>query len=166
MTCSIAQGVNIRKLVVFDYVKMSDGSTPEVCDQILAKYPQFKFHIDVTGDSTGRNRTPMVAGNINHYTIIKQKFQLSENNLKVQEKNKELSASRVLCNSILQHAEVLITDNCEDLIADCIYSAVDEDGDLIKTQQEGRHFLDNFRYLLEAYYPDFLTKPWIYQKKI
>jgi hypothetical protein len=165
MTCSIAQGLTIHKLVVFDQIKMPDGSTPEVCDQILARYPQFKFNMKVTGDSTGRNRTPLVAGNINHYTIIKQKLQLKDSDLMVQEKNKELSASRVLCNSILQHAEVRVTDNCEDLIADCIYSAVDSDGDLIKTQQEGRHFLDNFRYLIEAYYPDFLNKPHLYKKK-
>jgi hypothetical protein len=165
MTCSIAQGLTIHKLVVFDFIKMPDGSTPEVCDQILARYPQFKFNMKVTGDSTGRNRTPLVAGNINHYTIIKQKLQLKDSDLMVQEKNKELNASRVLCNSILQHAEVTVTDNCEDLIADCIYSSVDSDGDLIKTQQEGRHFLDNFRYLLEAYYPHFLDKPHLYKKK-
>lgn len=165
MTCSIAQGVNIRQLVVFDFIKMENGSTPEVCDLILSRYPQFRFNMNVTGDSTGRNRTPMVVGEVNHYTIIKQKLQLKDQNLHVQTKNRDLSASRILCNSILQHAEVSITDNCEDLIADCIYSAVDEEGDLIKTQMEGRHFLDNFRYLLEAYYPNFLEKPWLYQKK-
>jgi hypothetical protein len=165
MTCSIAQGINIRSLKVFDHIKMPDGSTPEVCDQILARYPQFKFNMKVTGDSTGRNRTPMVEGNINHYTIIKQKLHLKDADLVVQQKNRDLSASRVLCNSILQHADVSITDNCEDLVADLVYSAVDENGELIKTQQEGRHFLDNFRYLLEAYFPNFIEKPWLYQKK-
>lgn len=165
MTCTIAQGINVRKLIVFDFVKMPNGSTPEVCDQIIAKYPQFKFHIDVTGDATGKNRTPMIVGEVNHYTIIKQKFQLKDSNLKVQSKNRDLGASRILCNSILQHAEVTITENCEDLISDCIYSEVDDKGDLIKTQQEGRHFLDNFRYLLEAYYPDFIEKPHLYKKK-
>lgn len=165
MTCSIGQGANIRSLIVFDYIKMENGSTPEVCDQILARYPQFKFNIKVTGDSTGRNRTPMVEGNINHYTIIKQKLSLKDIDLQVQAKNKDLSSSRILCNSILQHADVTVTSNCEDLIADCIYSEVDNNGELIKTQQEGRHFLDNFRYLLEAYFPNFLDKPWLYQKK-
>jgi hypothetical protein len=107
----------------------------------------------------------MVVGEINHYTIIKQKLALKDSDLMVQTKNKELSGSRVLCNSILQHAEVTVTENCEDLIADCVYSACDENGELIKTQLEGRHFLDNFRYLLEAYFPDFIDKPWIYQKR-
>ena len=165
MTCTIAQGLDIRRLVVFDFVKMENGSTPEVCDRILAKYPEFKFHIDVTGDATGKNRTPMLVGEVNHYTIIKQKFQLSDSNLKVKTKNNDLSASQIMCNSILQHADVTVTNNCEDLITDCIYAEVDENNELVKTQTEGRHFLDNFRYLLEAYYPDFLTKPWLYQKK-
>lgn len=165
MTCTIAQGINVRKLMVFDTIRMENGSTPEVCDRILAKYPEFKFHIDVTGDSTGNNRTPMLEGNINHYTIIKKKLNLRDQNLKVQSKNSELSASQIICNSILQHAEVTITSNCEDLIHDLVYAETDSDGDLIKTQQEGRHFFDNFRYLLEAYYPDFIDKAHLYRKK-
>jgi hypothetical protein len=165
MTCSVAQGEHVRKLTVFDEIKVPNGSTPEVCDIVLARYPQFKFNIKVTGDATGKNRSPMIVGEVNHYTIIKQKLQLADADLKVQSKNKEVDASRITCNSILQHAEVWITDNCEDLIADCVYSEVNEKGELVKTQQEGRHFLDNFRYLLEAYYPDFIEKPWIYQKK-
>lgn len=165
MTLSIAQGLGIRRLIVFDYIKLPNGSTPEVCDMVLARYPEFKFHIKVTGDATGRNRSPMLVGEVTHYTIIKQKLSLKESDLRVQSKNKDLDASRLLCNSILEHAEVIITNNCEDLITDCVYSEVDEKNDLIKTQQEGRHFLDNFRYLLEAYFPDFLEKPHLYQKK-
>lgn len=165
MTCSIGQQVNIRKLVVFDALKIeTSGSTPELCDRIIAKYPHFMFKMDVTGDSTGKNRNPMLVGDVNHYTIIKQKLQLTDNNLKVKSKNADLSTSRVTCNSILQNAEVSITDNCK-VLTDDLFANVDASGELIKDKQHPLHFFDNFRYMLEACYPDFIEKPWIYQKQ-
>lgn len=165
MTCSIGQRINIRKLVVFDCMKIEvSGSTPELCDRIIAKYPQFILTIEVTGDSTGKNRSPMLVGDINHYTIIKQKFKATDANLKVKPKNFELSASRILCNSILQNAEITILSTCTDLIND-LSANVDADGELIKDKKNPLHFFDNFRYLLEAVFPDFIEKPWLYQKK-
>ena len=164
MTCSIGQGEDIRTFKFFDCLKMPNGSTPELCDMILAKYPHFKFKIDVTGDSTGKNRTPMLEGGINHYMIIKRKLSLSDHNLKVQTKNKELDASRILCNSILQNADVSITKNCQDLIND-LGASVDGFGVLVKNKAHPLHFFDNFRYALEAYFPDFLTNPNKYIKK-
>lgn len=165
MTCCIGQMQNYRRLRVFDAMKIENGSTPELCDKIAAKYPQFQFKMNVTGDASGKNRSPLLVGNVNHYTIIKQKLQLTDRNLLVQPKNKELSASRVTCNSILQNAEVLISEQLTDFINDIALASVDENGDLIKTAAEGRHFFDNFRYMLEACFPNFIEKPWLYQKK-
>lgn len=164
MTCSIGQMIDIRTLIIFDSMKIMSGSTPELCDKIIAKYPQFRYKIDVTGDSTGRNRTPLVEGDINHYVIIRQKLLLKDNNLKVQTKNKELSASRILNNSILQNATVLITDNNTDLIHDLAFASVDQFGELIKSKENGLHFFDNFRYMLEACFPNFIDKPQLYKK--
>jgi hypothetical protein len=164
MTCSIGQGIDIRTLKVFDCIKVPNGSTPELCDMILAKYPQFMFKMDVTGDSTGRNRTPMLEGDVNHYIIIRQKLKLKDHNLKVQTKNKELSASRILCNSILQNADITINETCKDLIND-LGANVDGYGELIKDKANPLHFFDNFRYLLEAYFQDFIDKHHLYKKK-
>lgn len=165
MTCSIGQKLDIRTLVVFDTIKLPNSSTPELCDQILVRYPQFKFKIDVTGDSTGANRSPLVVGDINHYIIIKAKLSLSDHNLKVQTKNKDLDASRLLCNSILQNADVTVTENCLGLINDLTSTQVDNEGKIVKTKENGRHEFDNFRYMLEACFPDFLDKPHLYAKK-
>jgi len=164
MTCTIGQGTDIRTLKIFDCLKIESGSTPELCDMILAKYPNFLFKMDVTGDSTGKNRSPLLEGDINHYTIIKQKLKLADRNLKVQTKNKELSASRILCNSILQNAEVIITDNCQDLIND-LGATVDGFGVLVKNKTNPLHFFDNFRYMLECQFPDFIEKNHLYAKK-
>ena len=160
MTCSIGQLLSIRELIVFDSIKLINGSTPEVCDMIIARYPEFRFKIDVTGDSTGVNRSPLLVGEINHYVIIKQKLALKDHNLKVKSKNMDLSASRILNNSILQNAKITITDNNTDLIHDLSFASVDHKGDLIKgvaTGSMGLNFFDNFRYMLEACFPDFIT---------
>jgi len=168
MTCTIGQILNIRTLRIFDKIKIENGSTPEVCDIIIAKYPHFIYHIDVTGDSTGNNRTPLVVGNINHYIIIKQKLQLKDYNLKVAKKNMDLSASRILCNSILEHLDVMINDDLAEVIDDCANTSIDPNPKtdtirVIKTPEHGRHFFDNVRYMFEAAFPDFINKPGLYQ---
>jgi len=165
MTCSIGQAVNIRTLRVFDAMKIENGSTPELCDKIIAKYPHFIYKMRITGDATGKNRSPLLVGEINHYTIIKQKLKLKDSSLSVQTKNRDLSASRILCNSILQNATVTIDDHLTEFITDIALASVDENGDLVKTNSMGLHYFDNFRYMLEAVFPDFIDKPWLYQKK-
>jgi hypothetical protein len=163
MTCLVAQKPSIKETVVFDEIMIPNGSSEEVCEYIIARYPHFKFKIEVTGDATGQSRTSMIRGNVNHYKIIKQMLELTDRQLIVPKVNTSHINSRVLCNSILQNASVKITKNCEATITDCIYAAVDDEGELVKTVAEGRHFFDGFRYLLEAAYPNFLTKPHIYQ---
>jgi hypothetical protein len=159
MTALVAQQPTVGDLVIFDEIRINSGSTPEVCDHILAKYNKFIGKMEVTGDATGRNRTSMVRGNVNHYIIIKEKLQLKDNQLIVPRQNNSHENSRILCNSVIQNANFRITKNCEATILDCTYAAVDEFGELIKTQQEGRHFFDNVRYLIEAGFKDFITKP-------
>jgi hypothetical protein len=165
MTCSIGQALDVRTLVVFDALMLPNSSTPELCDQILAKYATFKYKMDVTGDSTGVNRSPLLEGDINHYIIIRKKLGLKDHNLKVQSKNRDLGASRILCNSILQHAEITIMENCNVLINDVTYAQADNEGGIVKSRDNGRHMFDNFRYMLEATFPDFITKPHLYIKK-
>jgi len=163
MTAIIGQKPDVKSLVVFDEMNINDGSTPEICDLILARYPQFMFKMDVTGDATGQNRTSMIRGNVNHYKIIKERLQLTDRQLQVPKVNPSHINSRILCNSVLQNANVKITSNCAQTIHDAIYAAVDEEGELIKTQLEGLHKLDSLRYLLEIAFPGFLSKPHIYQ---
>lgn len=163
MTAIIGQKPDIKTFIVFDEVSIPSGSTPEVCDIITAKYPHFKFKIDVTGDATGQSRTSMIRGNVNHYKIIKEKLELTDRQLLVPKVNPSILNSRVLCNSLLQNVKITITENCVQTIHDCTYAVVDDDGELVKTNIEGLHKLDALRYGLEAAFPNFLTKPHIYQ---
>jgi hypothetical protein len=116
-------------------------------------------NIDVTGDATGRNREKVKRGNINAYRQIKDDLNLSDYNLKVPKSNMAHKDSRQLCNSVLTHADFLITENCVQTIADVASASVNDQGELIKDKQNGLHFFDNYRYTIHEYYSDFITNP-------
>lgn len=164
MTALISQSENIRSLTIFDEIQLSNGSTPEVCEKIRAKYPDWLGRIIVTGDASGSSRSPLVRGSVNHYKLIKQGLTIKDSQFRVRAANISHSNSRMLCNSLLQNAEIRITENCKGTIKDCIYVQVDEDGDIVKTASQGAHLLDNFRYLCDAQFPDFIDRPHKYRQ--
>jgi Terminase-like family. len=159
MTALIGQQVNLHTAYAFAEINLPEGSTPEVCDMILVDYPQWDGQMDVTGDATGRNRSALTVGNLNHYRIIKDKLRLKDLNLKIPPVNPAHSDSRVLCNSVLQNANFYITKNCKKTIRDAEMAYVDVSGELVKTQVEGLHHFDTLRYLIHAFYPDFIKNP-------
>lgn len=165
MTALICQQVDLWTSYAFDEIEMNDGSTPEVCDLILAKYNQWLYNMEITGDATGRNRSAMVVGNLNNYRIIKNKLSLSDRDLEmVPRQNMAHSDSRVLCNSVLQNANIFITANCSKTINDLHAGNVDEFGELIKDKVFPLHHFDTFRYWVHAVYPDFISRPEKYRR--
>lgn len=168
MTCVIAQEV-VDAVYVFDEIKLENSSTEELSEVVKAKYINWLFNMDITGDATGYNREKATRGNINQYMVIKETLVLQDRNIRVRSKNAELKDSRVLCNSVLQHADVFVTRNCTETIRDVTYAAVSIDPmtkklTVIKTEEEGRHFFDNFRYIISAVFPDFVSNPKKYQR--
>lgn len=161
ITSVIGQSIDIRTFVCFEEIKIMNGSTPELCEMIIAKYPHWvaSRQIEVTGDATGQNRSPLVRGGLNHYKIIKKKLKIRDGQLLIRSVNLSHKNSRILCNSVLQNADFFLTSKCVDTINDCIYAEVDEEGQLIKTAKEGRHFFDNVRYLIDCKFPDFIENP-------
>lgn len=163
MTCLVSQSLHVRHVCVFDEIKLKDGSTPEICDILIARYPGFIDTIEVTGDATGRSRSPLVQGNVNHYLIIKDKLGLKDHQLKVRKQNISHNNSRILCASVMQNAEFTITENCRETIMDLLYTSVDEQGSIVKNLEQGRHFADNVRYTIDAVFPEFISKPHLYE---
>ncbi len=163
VTCIVSQSSDIKTITIFDELKVHDGSTPELCDLVMAKYPHYLGNIYITGDATGASRSAMVRGGTNHYILIKKALGIRDHQFLVRRQNLSHIDSRVLCNSVLQNAKFSITKNCKETIADCVYASVDEEGELIKTAKEGRHFFDNVRYSIDAKFSDFLTRPHKYK---
>jgi len=164
MTATVAQQTDQYTAVLFDEIQLPSGSTPEVNEFLKAKYSQWIDNIDVTGDATGRNRTAMVRGNLNHYRIIKEDFGLRDSNIVVPTQNPAHKDSRILCNAVLQTCNFYITENCMKAIDDCTYAAVDDMGELLKTAKEGRHILDNVRYTIHHMFKGLIKNPKNYKK--
>lgn len=163
MTAIVAQQVNQLTVYIFDELKIDEGSTEEMVELVRAKYARFLHNIDITGDATGRNREKARRGNINSYMVIKEGLDLRDRNIMVPNSNPEIKDSRILCNSVLMHANVKITKNCVEAITDTVYGAIKSHPngrlEIIKTDEEGRHFLDNVRYILHVFFPDFIRNP-------
>lgn len=159
MTCLVAQQVDIHTVYAFAEIDMPDGSTPEVCDQLKADYVRWMYNMQVTGDATGRNRSALTRGNLNHYRVIKDILELNDDDIRVPLQNLAHSDSRVLCNSVLKNAKFYITQNCRRTIKDVEMAMVDGEGELIKNQTYPCHHLDTLRYLIHCTYPDFIKNP-------
>lgn len=158
MTCIVGQRASLNHLIVVDAILMSNGSTPEVCEQLIAKYPGWSESWEITGDATGRNRTPLERGDINHYKIIKRMLRLRDNQIFVRKANISHNNSRILCNSILQNTIMECDEDIDPLfIKDLQLARVDDRGKIVKTVSEGNHYLDCWRYLIDSEYPDFIS---------
>lgn len=164
MTCLIAQQIDLWTVYAFAEIDMPNGSTPEVCEIIQSDYSNWQFNIQVTGDATGRNRSALTRGNLNHYRVIKDMLKLRDDDIRVPSQNLALSDSRVLCNSVLKNANFYITKNCKATIKDIDMAMVDSEGELIKNTTFPCHKLDGFRYLIDLAFKDFIRKPEKYRR--
>jgi phage terminase large subunit len=139
-------------------IKLATSNIYELCDHIIAKFGRKLFM--VTGDATGKSSSAMVQDDINYYTIIRQKLNLSAGQLQVPSVNPRVRENRVLVNAILEHKKVLIDKvNAAPLIYDLLYCEVDGNGDLVKDRSNDKRkadILDEFRYYLNTYHSDFL----------
>lgn len=159
MTCLIGQQTDLWTSYAFDEVDMPEGSTPELCEVLVANYIKWMYNWDVTGDATGRNRTALTRGNLNHYRVFKDMLQLTDDQIRVPSQNLALSDSRVLCNSVLKNAKLYITANCKKTIKDVEMAMVDTEGELIKNPTFPNHHGDTFRYFIHCCYKDFIRSP-------
>ena len=112
----------------------------------------------VTGDATGHNRSALTKGNINYDVVIQQELNLADGQMQQPSINPAVKDSRVLMNSMLQNANIIIDEkNCEYLIQDLKYVEVDDSGDIAKNKDKHQsHLLDGARYLLNTFFDYFL----------
>jgi len=152
ITAIAAQDIDGQIRIVREF-RLQNSNIYELCDQIRAVYPTAVYII--TGDATGQSRSALTIGNINYYTVIRQKLYLSEGQIRVPGINPAVSDSRVLTNSVLQNHNVMINKSCTFLIDDLKYVETTSEGDIDKTKDKHRsHLLDCFRYLLNTFHKD------------
>jgi hypothetical protein len=116
----------------------------------------------VTGDATGANRSALTQGNVNYYTVIQNKLNLAQAQMRQPAINGSHQDSYILCNSILQHKQVVIDPSCTDLIFDMENGKVEYKENklqIIKDRKDPtreQDLTDCTRYLLQTFYGDFV----------
>ncbi len=165
MTVTIAQRPHLNKLVCIKNIQLDNSDIYQMTDRIKADYPN--RHLIVTGDASGHNRSGAVRGKTSYWQIIKHELSLKDLQMKVRSQNIGLIESRVLCNAVNQAVEIYLDpEGCKPLINECKFAQVDDHGVLVKDRKKQKNdFLDNFRYLIDANFYDFLGKQSKYHKK-
>lgn len=138
--------------------RLKNSDIYQLCDRILAAYPGALYI--VTGDATGHNRAALAQGNINYYTVIKQRLNLSAGQMKQPGVNPSHADARVLLNSILQNGEMKFNpETCPFLLTDLQTVEVDETGEMNKKKDGSKtHLLDGLIYYVSTFYKDFLKR--------
>ncbi len=141
-------------------IKLHNSNIYSLCDYIKKICPEDSFFI-VTGDASGANRSALVRDGMNYFTIIKEQFNLSKNQIKVLPSNPRIDANQVLVNAILEHGRVQMDpENANHLIFDCMMCQVDINNRLVKTDRndpaQQADSLDWFRYYLNTFHRDFI----------
>jgi hypothetical protein len=135
--------------------RLNNSNIYELCDNVKAAYPLAV--LNVTGDATGRSRSALTTGNINYYTVIKEKLYLTDGQMNIPTINPQHSDSRVLCNSILQNFNLIVDKSCRFLIEDLTYVEVTSEGKIDKAKDKFRgHLLDCFLYTLNTFHSNLL----------
>lgn len=130
--CSIIQHYDDTIFVVKS-IKLPNSDIYKLCDVIHSEYGINNPLFLVTGDATGRNSSALVSDNINYYTIIKQKFNLTDGQMKQPIINPRLEENQVLVNSLLSNYQWCIDEeNANAVIFDMQYVKMLPDGTIDK----------------------------------
>lgn len=154
ITCGVYQHFDTNIWAV-ENIMLPNSDIYKLCDHILAKYNGCMFL--VTGDATGQNTSALVQDGINYYTIIKQKLNLMQTQMRTPTVNPKVEENRVLVNHAFYNLNVTLDkENCKGLIFDCKRVSVNDVGKIDKGDRNNpvkrADHLDNFRYYLNTFH--------------
>ena len=157
ITCIGSQHLGTKIRVIKEF-RLANSNIYELCREIR-DYFHGTIYFKITGDASGSNRTAITQKAVNYYTVIKSELRLTNRQFDVPRANPSVKNTRVLVNTLLMRADVLINDTCRYLIDDLRYVEVKENGevDKIKAERDGmNHLLDCLRYYCFTYHNRFL----------
>lgn len=153
ITCIICTE-NKTKVQVLKEFRLADSDIYNLCKEIRDWLPKGAY-LEVTGDSTGQNRSAMTQGNVNYYDIIVKELRISQRQVRTPTFNIGHENSRALMNSLFMDNNIEIDEGCKWTIDDLVYCEVLPDGHINKKKNEASnmgHLLDCLRYLCATYY--------------
>lgn len=143
---------------IFDEMSIVNGSIPELCDRIEAKYGKYKHSFFITGDAMGKRGDITQRDNANLYQQIRTKLNLHTRQFNLPP-NPTHENSRAMCNYALHNFDDLkISTNCKNLEQDMRIVQCDAYGSIIKQNRkevsERADHLDCFRYFVNSFLYD------------
>lgn len=154
ITCVASQFINGEIRFIKEF-RLSNSNIYELCDRINVTYPGAALL--VTGDASGQARSALTVGNLNYYSVIREKLRLNPAQLKVPSVNPAISDSQVLCNSLLQNYNVSFDPSMVYTIDDLMYVEMTDNGDIDKSKDKHRsHLLDAVRYTFNTFHKNLL----------
>lgn len=131
-----------------------------LCKQIKKEFPNHEFIIN--GDASGNARSALTTGNATAYNLLHTYLGFSwDFQFKVPKANPSHLNSRFQTNVVLKFCDVNISSDCKELDMDLRAVEVDDNGSMnaYKTKHPERtHYLDCFRYHLNAHHKDKLRE--------
>jgi hypothetical protein len=160
ITCLVCQNEGMKWGKIIDEYRLRNSDIFELLERVNEDYGQ--YFLVVSGDASGRNRTAITRGNKSYVIIIKEFFNLSEQQLHFPKENPSVRNTRVLMNSVFnKHGNFFISSKCMWLIKDLETVKTDDKGEIEKkTSGKGKlltHLLDNCRYFLWNYFKSFIN---------
>lgn len=157
--CSVLQVMPPSTIRIKETIKLANSDIYQLCDVIKSKYGNALYQ--VTGDASGKSSSALVQDNLNYYVVIRQKFNLSNNQMLVPSVNPSLEDNRMLVNSLLARGNVELDPiGTKGLQFDLENVAVLPDGTIKKTDRndptQQADALDTFRYACNTYLKNFL----------
>lgn len=161
-----------RSVKILKEFHVFDGDVFRLCTEIKAYIASLSHRpmVKITGDPSGRARSPLAEGAGNAYRAISAELGIRSDMIAVPRKF-SISNSRALFNSVLSHIPFAVSENCPLLIRDLKFVECDHDADgKIRLKKTGRnagagasnenmtHLLDALRYALHLEFSDFASK--------
>lgn len=117
ITCFVCQILPGDKLRGIEQIKLPNSDIYKLCEYLLLHYPNTLWTI--TGDATGTNSSAMVQDNLNYYTVIRQRMNLSPGQFKVPRVNPTIKENQNLVNAVLALCDCKFDkDKCKALVFD------------------------------------------------
>jgi hypothetical protein len=154
ITCVASQYINSEIRFIKEF-RLNNSNIHELCDRINIAFPGAALLI--TGDASGQARSALTQGNLNYYSVIREKLRVHSGQLKVPTVNPAISDSQVLCNSLLANHLVYFDPSMVYTIDDMLYVEVNDNGDIDKNKDKHRsHLLDAVRYTFNTFHKHLL----------
>jgi len=154
----------------FDEIVIPNGSVPAAIKIITDKFPPHVLAgVIVTGDATSSKKDINAIDHRSSWLLIKQGLRVSDARFKVPRSNPSVATNRELCNYICYaHPDVKVSPVCKTLLYELKYTEADAEGGIPKKNrsklEQRADALDTWRYVANAFIPDFIEKPYKYKK--